>query len=433
MAWLWNLREKTQAKIIFMDRAIKKKKWTPKRIISIVLIAGFGAFILYLLFFRDNESRLYVEKNQLSVATVKQDKFQEFIPVDGVVYPKHTIYIDAVQGGIVEKRYVEDGAIVQEGDSILRLKNADMELRNMEQETRLFQTLNELETTKISLQKNIFQQQRALVDVRYQIDKAKKNFTRQKQLYDDKVISDKEFEDAQRDYEYNMKQLKIQRKLMELDSIVAVRRNKQIEESMSRMQNNLDLLRENLNNLVIKAPEDGKLSSFSAEIGETKNPGQHLGQIDQQKGYKLKARIDERYISRVHPGQLADIDFSGKTYAMQIHKIYSDVNNGSFEVDFHFTDEQPEGIKRGQTIQMRLKFSSAKDATIVKRGGFFQETGGNWIFVIEPGGEYAYKRDIRIGRQNTRYYEVLEGLNPGEKVIISSYDSFGQKDKLVFK
>lgn len=308
-----------------------------------------------------------------------------------------------------------------------------MELRNMEQETRLFQTLNELETTKISLQKNIFQQQRTLVDVRYQIDKTKKNFTRQKQLYDDKVISDKEFEDAQRDYEYNMKQLKIQRKLMELDSIVAVRRNKQIEESMMRMQNNLHLLRENLNNLVIKAPEDGKLSSFSAEIGETKNPGEHLGQIDQQKGYKLKARIDERYISRVHPGQLADIDFSGKTFTMQIHKIYSDVNNGAFEVDFHFADEQPKGIKRGQTIQMRLKFSSAKDATIVKRGGFFQKTGGNWIFVIEPGGEYAYKRDIRIGRQNSRYYEVLEGLNPGEKVIISSYDSFGQKDKLVFK
>lgn len=416
-----------------MDRAIKKKRWTPKKIATIVLSSAFGLFIIYLLFFRDNQSKLYVEKNQMSIATVKEDNFQEFIPVDGVVFPKHTIYIDAVQGGIVEKRYVEDGAIVKEGDSILKLKNADMELRYMEQETRLFQTLNDLETTKIGLQKNIYQQQRELVDVRYQIDKTKKNFNRQQQLYREKVISDKEFEDAERDYEYNMKQLKIQRKLMELDSIVAVRRNKQIEESMSRMENNLDLLRENLNNLVIKAPEDGKLSSFSAEIGETKNPGEHLGQIDQQKGYKLKARIDERYISRVFPGQLADIDFSGKTYEMQIHKIYSDVNNGAFEVDFHFTEEQPEGIKRGQTIQMRLKFSSAREAIVVKRGGFFQETGGNWIYVIDPTGSFATKREIRIGRQNTRYYEVLSGLQPGEEVIISSYDSFGKKDKLVFK
>ncbi|MFW5975121.1 MAG: efflux RND transporter periplasmic adaptor subunit, partial [Bacteroidota bacterium] len=213
----------------------------------------------------------------------------------------------------------------------------------------------------------------------------------------------------------------------------AARRSRQIEESMVRMESNLSLLRENVENLLIKSPVGGKLSSFSAEIGETKNPGEHLGQIDQQRGYKLKARIDERYISRVFPGQLADIDFSGKTYEMHIHKIYSDVSNGAFEVDFHFKGEQPEAIKRGQTIQMRLKFSSTKDAIIVKRGGFFQETGGNWIYVVEPEGNYAYKRNIRIGRQNTRYYEVLNGLQPGEEVIISSYDSFGQKDKIVFK
>jgi HlyD family secretion protein len=416
-----------------MDRAIKKKRWTTGKIVTILLSAAFGVFLVYLLFFRDNQSKLYVEKNQLSVATVKEDNFQEFIPVDGVVYPRHTIYIDAVQGGIVEKRFVEDGAILEKGDSILKLKNADMELRYMEQETRLFQTLNDLETTKIGLQKNIYQQQKELINIRYQIDKTKKNFSRQQKLYHDKVISDKEFEDSERDYQYNMQQLKIQRKLMELDSIVASRRSRQIDESMGRMENNLDLLRENVNNLLIKAPVNGKLSSFSAEIGETKNPGEHLGQIDQQRGYKLKARIDERYISRVFPGQLADIDFSGKTYEMQIHKIYSDVSNGAFEVDFHFTGEQPEGIKRGQTIQMRLKFSSAQEAIIIKRGGFFQETGGNWIYVIDPTGSYASRRPIRIGRQNTRYYEVLSGLQPGEKVIISSYDSFGQKDKLVFK
>jgi len=416
-----------------MDRAIKKKKWTVKKIASIAAISLFALFIIYLLFFRDNQSKLYVEKNQLSIAEVKQDKFQEFIPVDGVVYPKHTIYIDAVQGGIVQKIFVEDGAILDKGDSILKLKNSAMEIRYMEQETRLFQALNELENTKINLRKNLFQREEELINIRYEIDLTQTEFNRKKKLYEDKVISDKEFEDAQRNYNYTMKRLRIKRKLMQLDSIVANRRKSQINESMNRMDENLELLHENIENMLIKAPVKGKISSFNAEIGETKSAGEHLAQIDQQKGYKLKARVDERYISRVHPGQPGEFDFAGQTYDMEIAKIYSDVNNGAFEVDFYFTGEEPKNIKRGQTIQMRLKFSSSKDATIVKRGGFFQETGGNWIYVLDPSGEFASKRETRIGRQNTLYYEVLSGLKPGEKVIISSYDSFGNKDKLVFK
>ena len=417
-----------------MDRAIKKKKWTVKKIATIAAISLFALFIIYLLFFRDSQSKLYVEKNQLSIAEVKQDKFQEFIPVDGVVYPKHTIFIDAVQGGIVQKVFVEDGALLDKGDSILKLKNSSMEIRYMEQETRLFQALNELENTKINLRKNLFQREEELVNIRYEIDQTQTEFSRKKKLYTDSVISDKEFEDARRNYTYTMKRLKIKKKLMELDSIVANRRRSQIDESMDRMDDNLELLHENLDNMLIKAPVAGKLSSFNAEIGETKSAGEHLAQIDQQKGYKLKARVDERYISRVHPGQPGEFDFAGKTYEMEIAKIYSDVTNGAFEVDFYFVgDEEPKNIKRGQTIQMRLQFSSAKDATIVKRGGFFQETGGNWIYVIDDSGEFASKREIRIGRQNTLYYEVLSGLQPGEKVIISSYDSFGNKDKLVFK
>ncbi len=416
-----------------MDRAIKKKKWTVKKVASIAAISLFALFIIYLLFFRDNQSKLYVEKNQLSIAEVEQDKFQEFIPVDGVVYPKHTIYIDAVQGGIVQEIYAEDGAILDKGDSILKLKNSSMEIRYMEQETRLFQALNDLENTKIGLRKNLYQREEELVNIRYQIDQTKTEFSRKQKLYKDAVISDKEYEDARRNYDYNMKRLRIKKKLMELDSLSADRRKSQINESMSRMDENLELLHKNLENMLIKAPVKGKISSFNVEIGETKAAGEHLAQVDQQKGYKLKARVDERYISRVHPGQPGEFDFAGQTYDMEIAKIYSDVNNGAFEVDFYFTGEEPKNIKRGQTIQMRLKFSSAKDATIVKRGGFFQETGGNWIYVIDPSGEFASKREIRIGRQNTLYYEVLAGLQPGEQVIISSYDSFGNKDKLVFK
>jgi HlyD family secretion protein len=415
-----------------MDRAIEKKKWTTKKILNISAISLFVLFLLYLLFFRDKRSKLYIDRSQITIVSVLADRFQEFIPVDGVVFPKNTIYIDAVQGGIVEKVYVEDGAILKKGDTIMKLSNANMELSLMEQETRIFEAINNLQNTKINLEQNKFYRQSEIVDLQYQIDQTKRDFERKEQLYNEEVISDKEFEDAKRDYEFTLKQLHISIELKKLDSISAANRSIQIGMTMERMEKNLQMLRENLENLYIKAPTNGQLSSFSVEIGETKSAGEHLGQIDMKDGFKLKANIDERYISRVYIGQEAEFDFAGKTYNLAIKKIYTDVTNGSFQVDLYFEGEQPGQIKRGQTLQLRLSFSSPTDAVIVKRGGFFQETGGNWIYYVDPSGDFATKRKIRIGRQNTSYYEVMEGLEPGDQVIISSYDSFGSKEKLVF-
>ncbi len=416
-----------------MDKVIKKKKWTTKKILNIAGISIFVLFILYLLFFRDKRSKLYVDKSQITIASVLADKFQEFIPVDGVVFPRNTIYIDAVQGGFVERVYVEDGALLDKGDTIMKLANANMELSLMEQETRIFEAINNLQNTKIGLEQNKFQRQSEIVNLQYQIDQTKRDFERNQQLYNEEVISDKEFEDAKRDYDFTVKQLHISVELKKLDSISAAARSIQIGKTMERMELNLVMLRENLENLYIKSPTDGQLSSFSVEIGETKSAGEHLGQIDMLDGFKLKANIDERYISRVYIGQFAEFDFAGKTYYLAIGKIYTNVTNGSFQVDLYFEGEQPDQIKRGQTVQLRLSFSSSTDAIIVKRGGFFQETGGNWIYFVDPSGTFATKRKIRIGRQNTNYYEVMEGLEPGEQVIISSYDSFGSKEKLVFK
>lgn len=416
-----------------MDKVIEKKKWTTKKILNIAAISIFVLFILYLLFFRDKRSKLYVDKSQITIATVLADKFQEFIPVDGVVFPRNTIYIDAVQGGFVEKVYVEDGALLKKGDTIMKLANANMELSLMEQETRIFEAINNLQNTKIGLEQNKFRRQSEIVELQYQIDQTKRDFERKEQLYKEEVISDKEFEDAERDYQFTVKQLHISVELKKLDSISAAARSVQIGKTMERMEKNLDMLRDNLENLYIKAPTDGQLSSFSVEIGETKTSGEHLGQIDLRDGFKLKANIDERYISRVYEGQQAEFDFAGQTYYLAIGKIYTDVTNGSFQVDLYFEGEHPDQIKRGQTVQLRLSFSSPTDAVIVKRGGFFQETGGNWIYFVDPTGTFATKRKIRIGRQNTNYYEVMEGLEPGEQVIISSYDSFGSKEKLVFK
>lgn len=416
-----------------MDRIIEKKKWTTNKILAIGAIVFFLILVIWMFFFRDNRSSLYVNPAQLTIAEVEKGKFQEFIPVDGVVFPKNTIYIDAVQGGIVEKVYVEDGAILKKGDPILKLANANMELSYMDQETRMYDALNNLSNTRISIEQLAYTRQKEITEIQYQIDKLKTDFYRKRKFFSDSLISRKDFEDAERDYTYSLKQLQITLNLRKLDSISGVAQGNQINSSVERMRNNLALLRQNMDNMTIKSPADGKLSSFIVEIGETKGAGEHLGQIDMLDGFKIRAGIDERYISRVYTGQPAEFDLGGKVYHLEINKIYTEVTNGSFQVDLFFTGDQPDDIKRGQTVQLRVQFSGANDALIVKRGGFFQETGGNWIFVVDPSGKYAVRRKIKIGRQNINSYELLEGLEPGEKVIVSSYDSFGDKEKLIFR
>jgi HlyD family secretion protein len=415
-----------------MDRIIEKKRWTARKIIQYSAIAVFALFIL-LLIFRDRSSRLKVDRSQVTVAVVTEDKFQEFIPVDGIVQPKTTIYIDAVLGGTVEKKFLEDGASVRAGDTILRLSNANMQLSYMDQETRMYDAINNLLNSRIALEQNKFLRQKEITNLLYEIDQVEKEFERAQMLYDDGVYTLKQYEDARRDYDFSRRQLTISLELQRLDSVSTEDQKRQIAASIERMKANLSLLRNNMEKLVVVAPADGVLSSFNVEIGETRNPGERLGQIDIMDGYKMRASIDERYVSRVVIGQEAEIDFNGKTYDLYISKIYTGVTGGAFQVDLLFAGEVPENIKRGQTIQMRLKFSTPTDALIIKRGGFFQQTGGNWIYVLDPAEQEAVKRSIRLGRQNTKFYEVLEGLGPGEKVIVSSYETFGEKDKLILK
>lgn len=416
-----------------MDRKIEKKKWTWKRILAWSFGVIFLAFIIYLVFFRSHESRLRVEKDHLSVATVKQDKFQEYIPVDATVIPTKTVFLDAIQGGYVEKIFVEDGDTLSKGDTIIKLSNTDKELQYMEQESRMYDVINNLQNSRISLKQNKFTRKQELNNIEYQLDIAQKDFRRKQQFYKEGVISDKEFEDAQRTFKYLKKELELKRKLTELDSVATENQILQINNSIARIQKNLEMLEKSLSNLYITATIDGRLFSFSADIGETKRAGETIGQLDDLKGYKLEAEIDERYINRVYRSQQAEFDFRGKTYTLEIVKIYTDVTDGIFKADLSFVDEAPKNLKKGQTVQLKLKFSTPRQAMILKRGGFYQETGGNWVYVVDDSGEFAYKRDVRIGRQNTRYYEVLEGLKPGEKVIVSSYDNFGNKDKLILK
>lgn len=416
-----------------MDRVIEKKKWTAKKLIQYAALAVFILFLAYIFLLRDRSSRLTIDKSQITTDKVVLDNFREFIPVDGVVLPRTTIYIDAVLGGTIETKYVEDGASVKEGDMILKLSNANMQLSYMDQETRMYDAINNLQNSRISLEQNKYIRQREITNLLYQIDQVETEFERAKKLYDDGVYTLKEYEDAERDYEFSHKQLTISLELQRLDSISAEDQKKQIAASVERMKANLSLLQSNMEKLVVRAPADGILSSFNVEIGETRGAGERLGQIDILDGYKMRANIDERYVSRVVPGQEAELDFGGKTYGLYVSKIYTGVTGGAFQVDMMFRDEVPGNIKRGQTIQMRLQFSTPTEALILKRGGFFQQTGGNWVYVVDPSGKIAVKRNIRLGRQNTKYYEVLEGLNAGDEVIVSSYEGYGEKDKLVLK
>lgn len=416
-----------------MDRIIEKKKWTSNKILTIIGISLLLLLLAYIILLRDRRSSIKINPEQIAIATVKAEKFQEFIPVDGVVLPKTTIYIDATLGGTVEEVYVEDGAQLMEGDPIMKLANASMELSYMDQETRMYDAINNLQNSKIALEQNKFLRQKEIVNLQYQIDEATKDFQRHQILYRDGVTTTKEYEDAKRDYDFTVKQLEISLKLQRLDSIAAEDQRKQINESIQRMHANLQLLQKNMKKLLVTSPGNGQLSSFIVEIGQTIPAGERIGQIDIMDGYKMRASIDERYITRINPGQEAEFDFSGSTYSLFVSKIYSEVSGGTFQVDLLFEGDPPTNIVRGQTLQIRLILSSPADAIIVQRGGFFQETGGNWIYVLDNSGDYAVKREIKLGRQNTKFYEVLQGLEPGERVIVSSYSNFGDREKIILK
>jgi len=416
-----------------MDRQIEKKRWPLKKVLYLTGGAVFLILILYLFFFRDTTSRLYVEKERVTIAIAERANFQEFIPLDGTVLPIKTVVIDAVQGGRVEKIFVEDGAMLHSGDTILKLSNPSVELDYMYRETQMYDIINNLQNTKLNIEQTKFLREKEIADLDYKIDKTKTDFDLKERFHKEDLISDKEFEDAKREYLSLIRQRNISVRSQKHDSIFNVLQIIQIKQSIDRLTKNLALLKENLGNLYIRVPFSGQLSNFDCEIGETKTTGQNIGQIDVRDGFKINGKIDERYITRVFKGQEGELDFNGTLYPIQIHKIYTKVSSGSFEVDFIFSRNIPENLKIGQTLPVQLKFSGVTKCIVIPRGGFYQETGGNWIYVVDPGEGLAYKHNIRIGRQNTNSYEVLEGLSPGQKVVVSSYESFGGKDKLIFK
>ncbi|PLW99057.1 MAG: hypothetical protein C0593_04150 [Marinilabiliales bacterium] len=417
-----------------MDRIIEKKQWPIKRVLLFIFLVLAVMVVLYLLIFQSKTSKISIDKNAVQITEVKRTGFQEYIPVDGVVLPRTTIFLNAVMGGTVKKIFVEDGEMLSMGDTIVKLDNASMELSFMEQETRIFEAINNLENTQINLEKNTLLRQQEIINIKYRIDQTTKNFNRMKYLYQDSLISQVEYEDAERDYRMNLEQLKISLELKRVDSLSTFKRTAQNNATMGRLKGNLELLRQSYDNLYIKAPAGGILSSFNLQSGQTMSQGEHIGQIDvPSDGFMVRADIDERYLSRITVGLEATFEYENQQYIMEVRKIYSDVTNRTFQVDLYFRNQAPEYLKRGQTLRMRINFSGADDALIIKRGNFYQETGGQWIYVLDQSGDFAVKRNIRLGRQNIREYEILDGLEMGEKVIISGYQNLFDRDKIIFK
>lgn len=415
-----------------MDRKIEKKTWTKGKITGLVLGIGLLSFILYSFLLADNRSKLNVDREKITVSTVNRDIFQEYIPETGIVMPSQTIYLDAVEGGVVKDIMLESGALVDQGDTIMELSNSNLQLDVMNREAQLYEQLNLLRTTRLQLDQNDLQQKAQLAEIDYRLQLLEPQYKRFKELAEKKLISQRDLEEVEEEYEYNKRRRNLTYAAYKSDSVSRAMQLFQIRQSEDRMLRSLDAVNKLLDNLVVKAPTTGLLTTPDWEPGQSINPGERLGQVALLDSFKVRVAIDELYLPRIEVGQQATFNFDGSTYRLQIYKKYPTVSEGNFEVDMRFIGEIPEGIRRGQSLRIRLELGSSEEATLLATGGFFRDTGGNWVFVLNNDGSRAYKRDIRLGRKNSEYYEVLEGIEPGEKVITSSYENFGDNEVLVF-
>ncbi|MGF6845194.1 HlyD family secretion protein [Chitinophaga sp. W3I9] len=415
-----------------MDRKLEKKFWNKKRILMIGGGAVVVMLLLYTLLFADHRATLNVEKDKITISTVKKGTFDVYIAVTAVVMPLKTIRLDAIEGGYVSRKYLDGGSMVKEGDSILRLDNQHMMMDFVNHETEIYRLRNELQNTRLSIRQQEFTMQQTISDIDAKIAAAQDLYDRNKQLVEEKIVARQEFNKNKFELEGLLRQKDIQLQSQKYQQDNAKMQITQLEGTLARTQRNLDLMRENLNSLIVRAPVSGQLSSIDVEVGSSITAGQNIGQIDDLNGFKLRADIDEHYVSQVFAGLKATFEFDGKSYEMLVTKVYPEVKSGRFQADMTFQKDTPEGIRRGQSSPIRLVLGKSAEAILLPLGGFFSDTGGNWVYVVDKSGNRAVKRNISLGRKNPLYFEVLEGLQPGDQVITSSYENFGNKDVLSF-
>ncbi len=416
-----------------MDKKIEKKKGLKlKHIIWIIGGLAF-AFLLYKVVLGSSGSVFRADKDKLTISTVEAGLFNDYITVIGQVEPISTIYLDVEEGGKVEEIFIEEGEMVKAGDVILRLKNNDLNTTIMNSESQLAYHANELRNTQISIEQQEIFNRRSKLQIDLQVVQAERKFKQYESLFKEDLIAKEEYLQTKEDYELSLKEQELTYQKLIQDSIFRSNQKKNMDESLENMQLNLQMAKRRLENLNVKAPADGQLGLLNAEIGESISRGQRLGMVHILTDFKIKALIDEHYIDRVKRNLTASFDRNSSGFSLKVKKVYPEVREGQFEIDMIFTGEKPDNIRTGQTYHTKLELGESEEAILIPKGGFFQSTGGQWVYVLNETGSEAEKRSIRIGKQNPQYYEVLEGLKDGEKAITSSYDLFGDNDKIVFK
>ena len=418
-----------------MDKIIEKKTgWKvafTKKALPWWLGALLAAFIIYLIA-RPNNKTLRVDKDTVTISTAVKGEFNDYIRISGRVQPMTTIQLSPQEGGIVEKILIEEGSPVKAGDAILILNNDNLDLQILNSEAELAEKENILRNTQIQMEQQKLDVRQNVLEYGMQVDRLRRAYEQQKALYEDKLIAREEYLKAEEDYKLAKQKYDLMAERSKQDSLYRGTQIDRMEESLENMQLNMSMIRRRKSNLIVKAPIDGELGLLDVVLGQSIASGTKIGQINSVGTYKVEAQIDEHYIDRVVAGLSATFERQGETYSTVIRKVYPEVRDGKFKADFKFGGEQPDNIRAGQTYYLNLQLGQSEEAVIIPRGTFYQKTGGKWIYVVNKEGTKAVKREIRIGRQNPQYYEVLEGLEPSERVITSGYDTYGDSDVLVF-
>ncbi len=414
-----------------MDRKIEAPAWHKKAKLA-AAAGGSALFIAVAVFLiaMPGGRAVKVETSTVTVGAVTRGAFEDFVPIRGRVAPLKTVYLDAIEGGRIEKIYVEDGAELKAGDMLVDLSNTQLRLEVLTREAEVAQQTNNVRTLELNLEQSRLNNRRDMFEAEYQVQKLGRALERRKTLFNDGHSSKADLENLEDEYAFQKKKFTLLTETLRTTEQLQETQLSQIKTTAKRLTENLDVARQNLDGLTVRAPVDGKLTAFIAEVGQSLGKGERLGQIDDPGRRKVAAEIDEFYLNRVEVEQTAGLSWNGKDYALKVAKSYPQVRDGHFVADLVFVGDEPADMRRGQTLQLKLTLGDATEATLIPDGAFYQDTGGSWIFVVSPDGDEAVRRNVRLGRRNSRFIEVLDGLQPGEKVVTSPYTGFLDKDRL---
>ncbi len=416
-----------------MDIQLEKKKGIQKKHLPYIGIGIVLVVLIGVILFGNHATTLKVEAKSLNIGEVKQEQFNDFVRVDGQVQPITVVQLSPEEGGIVREKVVEEGSQVKKGDIIIRLSNSNLDLQILNAEAELAEKQNFLRNTQVTMEQDKLSNETERVQYAMEMRRARRAFEQQKQLYKEDLIAKEEYLKAEEEYDLAARKYELVVKKLSQDSLSRRIQMEELEGSLANMRRNIQLIHERKENLNVRSQIDGELGLLDVVLGQNISPGQKVGQVNDLSDYKIEALIDEHYIDRVKPGLSASFDRQSAQFELTVRKVYPEVRDGKFRTDFIFKGERPDNIRTGQTYYINLELGQPSESIIIPKGTFFQSTGGNWIFVVDADGKKAYRRKIKIGRQNPQYYEVLEGLEPGEKVIISSYEAYKNNEILILQ